>query len=284
MYILTDKEDVTVSRLNVCIPDWQSSGNRRTLYYGARFLRDQLADRLDFVDIEVEIDDDPVLKHGVIGHGDIVGQLARFRDAIDGADPESLFTVGGTCGIEVVPISYLNRRYDRDLAVVWFDAHADMNTPQSSPSKTFHGMPLRVLMGEGEDALRATAYSTLHPDQVILAGVRDLDSDEAATIERHGITRLSTEALTDPKSLAATIRAAGYHNLYLHIDFDVLDPASFPHTFVPTADGLSFTCLIDAVRHLVDNYEIVGASMVELAPKGAVPVTEVLGLLDALAL
>ena len=273
-----------MSRLNVCIPDWQSSGDRRTLYHGARFLKGQLADRLDFVEIEVGIDEDPVLERGVIGRTDIVEQLMRFRDVIDGASPETLFTVGGTCGIEVVPISYLNRRYKGDLAVVWFDAHADMNTPESSPSKTFHGMPLRVLMGEGDEALRAAAYSTVRPDQVILAGVRDLDADEAAFIDRYGITCVPIDALDDPASISKAVRATGCGNLYVHIDFDVLDPISFPHAFVPTPNGLSLHRLIGVLRHLAERYPVVGASMVELAPHGAGPTDEVHQLYRALSL
>ena len=139
-----------MQRLNVCVPDWQSSGADRTLYHGAKFLKACLSDRVDFVEIPVSIDRDPIRRHGVIGHSDIETQLQHVRRSIDHAEPETLFTVGGTCGMEVVPISYLNRRHDSNLTVIWFDAHADMNTPASSPSATFHGMPLRVLLGEGD--------------------------------------------------------------------------------------------------------------------------------------
>ena len=273
-----------MSRLDVCIPDWQSSGRQRTLYHGARFLKRQLADRLDFVEIEVGIDDDPVLERGVIGRAAIAEQLTLFRDVVDGASPATMFTVGGTCGIEVVPISYLNRRYGGDLAIVWFDAHADMNTPESSPSKTFHGMPLRVLMGEGDEELRAAAYSTIGPDQLILAGVRDLDADEVLMVDRHGITHVPIEALCDPSSMVNAIRATGRNNLYVHIDFDVLDPISFPHSFVPTPNGLSLRCLIDLLGYLTRHYPIVGASMVELAPHGAGPAEEVRELYRSLSL
>ena len=262
-------------RLNVCMPDWQSAGADRTLYHGAQFLKTCLADRVDFVELPVPIDRKPVRRHGVIGHSDVVTQLQRFGRTIDQAEPETLFTVGGTCGMEVVPISYLNRRHDRNLTVIWFDAHADLNTPESSPSGTFHGMPLRVLLGEGDQALRATAYSTLHPDQVVLAGVRDLDPDELAVIERHRIAQVSVASLARPEALSQSIDATGNTKLYVHLDFDVLDPAEFPHAYVPTPDGASVERLADTIRFLAERYTIVGASMVELAPQGAGPRNEV---------
>src|SRR5260370_10128057 len=89
-------------------------------------------------------------------------------------NPRRIFPLGGDCGIDVVPISFLNKRYDGDLAVIWLDAHADANTPQSSPSKTFHGMALRTLLGEGVPQLAAASFSTLLPLQTFLAAVRDL--------------------------------------------------------------------------------------------------------------
>jgi arginase len=48
-------------------------------------------------------------------------------------------TVGGTCGVEAAPVAYLNERYAGDLAIVWFDAHGDLNAPDTSPSGHFHG-------------------------------------------------------------------------------------------------------------------------------------------------
>ena len=64
------------------------------------------------------------------------------------AKPSRVFTVGGDCGVEVQPVSHASACYP-GLAVVWFDAHADLNCPSSSPSGHFHGMPVRTLLGEG---------------------------------------------------------------------------------------------------------------------------------------
>ena len=61
--------------------------------------------------------------------------------------PDKILTVGGGCGIEIPIVSYFSEKY-KNLDVLWFDAHGDLNTPESSPSKYFHGMPLRFLLEE----------------------------------------------------------------------------------------------------------------------------------------
>ena len=58
--------------------------------------------------------------------------------------------IGGTCGAEIAPVAYLNNHYESDLAILWFDAHGDLNTPKTSLSGHFHGMVLRTLLGEGQ--------------------------------------------------------------------------------------------------------------------------------------
>jgi very-short-patch-repair endonuclease len=84
--------------------------------------------------------------------------------------------VGGDCGVEVAPIEAALAAYGDGLVVVWFDAHGDLNTAESSPSGAFHGMVLRTLLGS--DFPEISPLRTLHPGQVVLAGVRALDPAE----------------------------------------------------------------------------------------------------------
>ena len=72
--------------------------------------------------------DDDDEKHGVHNLGAILRQARSAREQLARLPtPQRLFTVGGDCGVEVVPVSYVNRHFER-CAVVWFDAHADLNT------------------------------------------------------------------------------------------------------------------------------------------------------------
>ena len=94
-----------------------------------------------------------------------------------------------------------------DLAVVWFDAHPDLNTVESSPSGAFSGMVLRTLLGDGVDAL--VPSTPLAPDRLVLAGARSVDDGEDAYLESSGIARVGVDALDTPDGLVAAVAATG---------------------------------------------------------------------------
>jgi arginase len=140
----------------------------------------------------------------------------------------------------MVPVGYLNRRYAGDLAVVWFDAHPDLNTPRSSPSGHFHGMVLRALLGDGDQALSDMVPRPLSPSQVILAGVRDIDEPEAAYASAVGIPIISPDELKNSDRLMDAVGRSGYSNLYVHIDLDFLNPDDFEGAQFRAAGGISY--------------------------------------------
>ncbi len=91
----------------------------------------------------------------------ILEQTKFFKEIIIDSKPDKISTIGGDCAVEIMPISYLNKIYQEDLCIIYIDAHADLNTPESSPSKAFHGMPLRTLLGEGKRRIyRLTLFKT----------------------------------------------------------------------------------------------------------------------------
>ncbi|GAA1680417.1 hypothetical protein GCM10009830_29280 [Glycomyces endophyticus] len=171
---------------------------------------------------------------------------ARVRDALPGDD--FTCTVGGDCGVELAPVQAALERHGDRLAVVWFDAHPDLNTPETSPSGAFHGMILRALHGEGPAGL--TAGPALRPDRTALVGARSIDPGEAEHIARHDIG--GPDAL-DPDAV-----------VYVHVDLDVLD--GIASVCYPEPGGLSAAELLDGVAALAARHEIAGLGITEYAP------------------
>ncbi|MDA0646043.1 arginase family protein, partial [Nonomuraea ferruginea] len=163
------------------VPQWRGSGaaTAERLVEGARLLGEMVpADRR----VRVEADDDLVVTASrvrealsAVGDG-LVVTASRAREAQAGSGGGFVVTVGGDCGVELEPVAAARRAYGDRLVVVWFDAHGDLNTPESSPSGAFHGMVLRALVDEGPRGL--TADPGVDPRRVVLAGVRDLDPGE----------------------------------------------------------------------------------------------------------
>jgi arginase len=181
--------------------------------------------------------------------------------------------VGGDCGIETAVVSYLNATYAGSLAVVWLDAHPDLNTPESSPSGHVHGMPLRILLGEGDAAFTAFVERPLRPDQLLLAGMRAPDPPERALVEARRIRGLSTESLLeDPGELLRWVRGTGLGQTYVHLDLDVCDPREVPTVACPTPGGLSVSALLEILDTLGRETSIVGAGLTEaMFESAAVP-------------
>ncbi|MFI6515597.1 arginase family protein [Spirillospora sp. NPDC050679] len=174
-------------------------------------------------------------------------------------------TAGGDCGVELEPVAAAAARYGRDLAVVWFDAHGDLNTPGSSPSGAFHGMVLRTLLGEGPPEL--VPPRPLRPEQVVLAGARAMDPGEHEYIDRVGLRHVSVaDLLAGPDRLVESVDDTGAEAVYVHIDLDVLDPGAFRSLNCPEAGGLSVAALRDAVQALTGRFALAGLGITEYAP------------------
>ena len=129
--------------------------------------------------------------------------------------PARPLVVGGCCCAHVGAIRGLATRHER-LAVVWLDAHGDLNTPETSPSGNLWGMPLRMAIDEG--GVRVA--------DVALVGARDLDPPEFAYVAEQGIDDDLARALE------------GAHAAYIALDVDVLEPGAVP-CFMPVPGGPS---------------------------------------------
>lgn len=254
--------------LSLLLPEWQGYGVDTTVSEAARALAAGFPASA-FVEVETPLAEPLALEDGVLGLGAITRQAQRTLDAINARLPARLFTIAGTCGAELGPVAYLNARYRGDLAVVWLDAHGDLNTPETSPSAHFHGMVLRTLLGAGPDALVRLVPRRLSANQIILAGVRDLDREEILFASDAAVTRLSPADLLVPDRVSGRVRAAGFTKVYVHLDLDVLDPVEFPDSLMQTTGGPTVDQVVDTIRHLDATFDVVGFSVVEFRMRTA---------------
>lgn len=188
--------------------------------------------------------------------------IATVRDRLGVAltgRPSPAITIGGDCGVELGAIGHVLRD---DVAVVWLDAHPDLNTPESSPSGAFTGMVLRTLMGDGAPAL--VPQHPLDASRVVLVGARDLDDAEAAHVREAGIRMLGADAA--PQALVEAVAATGATSVYVHVDLDVLDPGEIAGLGDPVPFGVSAAALVELIRAVVGRFPLAGAGITEFAP------------------
>nr|WP_167152284.1 arginase family protein [Lysinibacter cavernae] len=196
-------------------------------------------------------------------------------------------TLGGDCASDLASIDYALGLYgSKNTAVIWCDAHADLNTPATSPSGAFSGMVLRALLGEGPDEL--PVEHPILPHNLILVGGRDYDDAEAALIDTLGIRLVTANELADPLALGTAVAATGATHAYVHLDLDVIDPAEFESVHSPVPFGPSVADLTASVRGIREHAASAGGSICEFAPESDDPqaagddLTTVLRLIGAI--
>jgi arginase len=243
------------------VPQWQGSGSSRAmqLAQGAEAISDDLPSAKTVV-VPVPLGAGTDQGSGVRRLSSLEAVRNDLQQALDAADGVPI-VIGGDCGIELGAIAHAASRHK--LAVVWFDAHADLNSPQSSTSGAFHGMVLRTLMGEGPEAL--LPHTPLEPERVFLAGTRALDDAEQQYLADSGIRSFAPDQLT-AGSLATALRESGADSVYLHIDLDVLDPSEFSSLGYPEPFGITVAELTELVREARATLPMVGAGLTEFAP------------------
>ncbi len=254
-------------QFNLLYPEWQGYGAHQEVLHGAHHFCSHVGNALSYNAIEVQEKEQLVTEGGIVGRQALLRMMDQANTLLKEANPSHTFMIGGTCACEVVPVSFLNEKYDSDLAVFWFDAHGDLNTPESSPSGRLHGMPLRSLLGEGDDEVLKRISKILKPEQVALVGTRDLDAGESQYLASEKIPVFKPSTVSHLDELIDIAKYAGFKHAYIHFDLDVLEPTEFPHVLVPVPDGLRVQNAIEGLSRIRANFYVVGCSIVEYCPK-----------------
>ncbi|WP_434360144.1 arginase [Parasalinivibrio latis] len=184
--------------------------------------------------------------------------------------------VGGDHSIAMGSISGIADYYqqqNKDLGLIWFDAHADMNIPGISPSGNVHGMPLAHLLGYGDKAFTGilSQNTKIKPENVVLVGVRDIDSKEKELIKQSGINvysmrdidELGMSRVSDEIIEIVTKNTAGFH---ISFDVDGCDPEVMPGSGTLVPGGVSYREAHLLLEKCAETQQMTSMDLVELNP------------------
>jgi arginase len=198
----------------------------------------------------------------------------RVEEALEsGAIP---IVLGGDHSIAIGTVSGLasyHRRRDQRVGVIWFDAHGDMNTPETSPSGNIHGMPFAAILGHGDEALTGIGGFSpkVSPEDCVLIGARSVDAAEAIAIRASGI-RVVTMRELDERGMSAVMdeamwlasrRTAGFH---VTMDMDFVDPAFAPGVGTPVPGGPTYRESHLAMEKIADSGKMLSFELTEVNP------------------
>jgi arginase len=159
------------------------------------------------------------------------------------------------------------------IGLIWFDAHGDANTPETTPSGNIHGMALAIALGLGDPDLVNLGGKApkVQPRNVALIGVRDLDAGERDTLKTSGVTvytmrDLDERGMRDVVDEAIRLASDGTAGVHLSFDLDVVDPEDAPGTGTPVWGGITYREAHLAMELVSDRANIVAIDLVEVNP------------------
>lgn len=252
----------------VLMPQWQGSSAARSMLLaeGAEHLRADLPSSAR-VEVLVPAHAGDALGTPVARLSSLLAARESARQVLRALDSAAI-TVGGDCASTLAGLEHAAHtaaEQGETLAVLWFDAHPDLQHPSTSPSGAASGMALRHALGEGVDDLVST-----HPvdaARVLLIGTREIDAEEHIAMGEYGIARLPEAG--DVDRIHEFLTDSGATRLYVHIDLDVIDPSEFTSVHVPVPFGLSVADLTRMIRGAVARVPLAGGAICEFAPADA---------------
>lgn len=180
--------------------------------------------------------------------------------------------LGGDHSIAIGTIAGVMKHY-RNLGVIWFDAHGDINTAETSPSGNIHGMPVAVSLGMGHERLTSIGGSErkLQAKNIVFVGCRDLDHGERQVLKSLGITvftmhEIDRMGMTEVMNRAIAIVSDGTDGIHVSFDMDSLDPVFVQGTGTRVPGGLTYRESHLALEMIAQTEKLVSAEFVEVNP------------------
>lgn len=164
-------------------------------------------------------------------------------------------------------------QHKSNLGVIWFDAHGDINTDETSPSGNIHGMPVAVSLGLGHERLTSIGGSDkkLNTKNIVFIGCRDLDQGERKILKELGITvftmhEIDRLGMTEVMTRAIEIASNGTDGIHVSFDLDSMDPVFVQGTGTRVHGGLTYRESHLALEMIAQTEKVVSAEFVEVNP------------------
>jgi arginase len=188
---------------------------------------------------------------------------AAVRDARD--SHRLPIVLAGNCNTAVGTIAGLGADA---TGVVWFDAHADFNTPETTTSGFLDGTAVAILTGRCWTQLAATVpdFTPIPDNRVVLVGTRDIDSLEGGLLDESSVQVVAPRQLRS--SLRPTLRSLAEHvdRVYVHLDLDVLDSGVASANKFAVSGGLTIEDMEYALTQIAETSLIAGVALTAYDP------------------
>jgi len=268
----------------ILIPDWLGNSIKNGVHKGPKALREAILStelKTYFVEEAIEIEIPAPNPEHVKGEFEKVKYWPEIKQICQETKKEIIKIIDN----QIIPVVFLGddsslmgvlsgiaNKYANDFGLVYFDAHADINTPETTLTGRIFGMPLSHLLGFGNEKLIELNGNkpSLKAENILMLGTRSIDPGEAIFIKKHKIELFDPDKVNNSSSEDITdeiLKKFGDRKIFVHIDVDVIDPEESKATWTPVTNGIKANKLKDIVSILAKKGDVIGFCVSEYNPR-----------------
>lgn len=228
--------------------------------------------------VPVSKDINRIEEHGILGYRPILEQTKEALNLIRRTNPDKILTLGGECSVSVVPFTYLLKKYNNDVAMIWIDAHPDITLPDDKTYNGYHAMAVNAIMGKGAKGIIGELPAAISTDKILFVGLRDWEREQIkARQNEYGIKHLGpNEIKKDSSNILEWLQTTNVKHVVIHLDLDVLDPAEIIPAVGVVPNGLKVNKVTKVINDIAEEYDIVGLTIAEPMPRIAIKLQNML--------
>ena len=254
------------------IPELKAEDSSRGYYIGAKLLSILAPKNNNHESIEVPVSLDiekREIKNGIMDYDFIVSQTKNALDILNKNNPDKIITFGGECSVSVVPFTYLNKKYNNDIALIWIDAHPDITLPEDNTYAGYHAMAVSACMGNADEYISSILPSRISADKILFVGLRDWERDEIKKRqEEYGINHFAPEDTSSSSEIVIEwLKKTNTSKVLIHFDLDVLDPNEIIAAVGVSPNGMKINEAVKIINDISREKEIVGFTIAEHMPR-----------------
>ena len=284
----------TMKTIRMIYPQWQGGSisawipevknpddASRGYYLGAQLL-DLLApknpqQKTITVPVSQEVGDRTPVE-GVIDRDVIAKQTKTAVAMLDVEQPERIITLGGEYSVSVVPFTWLAKKYEGDVAVLWIDAHPDISLP-GDVYPAYHAMAVTAMLGKGNKKILSELPAQIPTNRILLVGLRDWERQQIVDRQKElGLKHVGVEDVQQSsEKILSWIKATGAKHVLIHFDMDVLDPAEIIPAVGVVKNGLKMAEVVRIINDVTTAYDVDALTVAEPMPRIAINIKNMLG-------
>lgn len=233
--------------------------------------------------VPVDMTYNRTIEDGVTDRDIIAKQTKEAVSILDVESPERIITLGGECAVSTPVFTWLAKKYNNDVAILWIDAHPDITLPGDVYSG-YHAMAVTAIMGKGDKKIISELPAHVDANKILFVGLRDWEREQIKVRQKeYGMKNLTNDDLqTNSDKIIDWIKSTGAKHILIHFDLDVLDPSEIIPAVGVVNNGLKIEQVVRIINDVASAYEVNALTIAEPLPRRALQIRSMLNEINLL--